>query len=198
MSGTDPFVVGHTSSIFRRKALELVRRPEIAAHEVEDIAQEMWVHLLTMRDRYDPARGSPEAFATITSRSGAGMNIRRRGRDKRRPDYIKTSLDTTIRASDDRVTTLADLLGPDGVSRRTFHDEEDPFEAVDLADEAEAIRGVLSDEDRELLEHVARYGISQTARLWSRTSERPVTRHRIRVALARLRARVEESQHSSR
>lgn len=182
-------------SIVRRKARRLARGHEFADHEVEDLEQDMWLHLLQMRRHYDPSRGSPEAFTVTVTGSWAAMEVRQRKRNRRNPDFNKLSLDAPVHAGRGGSTPCGELLGPEALCRRTGCQEHDPFAAVEDADEAEVMLESASDNDREVIEHVARYGISGTARRWSLTSDKTVTRHRVSVMLARACARIEESQN---
>lgn len=125
-----------SSSVPSEAAVQSVSRGrEFADHEVEDLAQDMWLHLLRIRRHYDPRRGSPEAFAVTVTGSWAAMEVRRRSRDRRNPDFNKFSLDTPVHTGKDRATPCGELLGPEALSRRTRCQEHDPFVAVDDADE---------------------------------------------------------------
>lgn len=60
----------HARNLIRMKARQLARRPEFQRCDRRDIEQDLWVHVLSQEDRFDPARGSINAFVACVVASG--------------------------------------------------------------------------------------------------------------------------------
>lgn len=73
----------YARTLIRVKARQLVRRPEFTACEVDDLEQELTLHILTKLDRFDPARGSVNTYFARIVNTAIAMLIRERARIKR-------------------------------------------------------------------------------------------------------------------
>lgn len=77
------FLSDYARTLIRVKARQLVRRPEFTACEVDDLEQELTLHILTKLDRFDPSRGSLNTYFARIVNTAIAMLIRERGRIKR-------------------------------------------------------------------------------------------------------------------
>ena len=73
----------YARTLIRVKARQLVRRPEFAVAEAEDLEQELTLRILTQLKHFDPARSSINTFIARVANSAVAMLIRDSGRKKR-------------------------------------------------------------------------------------------------------------------
>jgi len=181
---SDPF----TATLIRIKAAQLCRRTDFSWSDRDDLTQQMLLYLLEKAHLFDPARGNIEAFVTNAIDSWVAMELRFRGRHKRRGDYEAISLEGTLVECDGDSVPLRSVLGKADQQRRNQAAPACQFEA---AEAVAAVMGTLAPEDRDLLRLVAEHGKAAAAREWSRRSGAPVSRRQIQNALERFRARFE-------
>ncbi len=164
MASSHP-VVSHpyAATLIRIKARQLCRRTDFTRCEVEDLQQSMWAYLIEKAPLYDPARGNFEAFITNLVTTWVGLELRRRGREKRRLAHRNVSIDTTmIEHEGDHVLLGAALCEADLLRRlgRQPESETDRLEVREAL--AHAIKQ-LSFEQRVLLADVVASDISTAA-----------------------------------
>lgn len=186
---SDPF----TSRLIRIKAAQLCRRTDFSASDYDDLQQSMVVYLLEKRHLFDPARGNVEAFVTNALDSWTKMELRFRGRLKRRGDYTCLSLEGTTVEFNGDADPLDSMLGEADLQRRTHAAGRSAIDDADLRDAVDHAMSGLAPDDQELLRHVAEHGVAATAREWTRRRGRCVSRRQVEKAIRRMRARFEDA-----
>ncbi len=184
---SDPF----TASLIRIKAAQLCRRTDFSWSDRDDLTQQMLLYLLEKAHLFDPARGNIEAFVTNAIDSWVAMELRFRGRHKRRGDYEAISLEGTLVECDGDAVPLRTVLGPADPQRRHQAAPACQFDTAETAEAVAAVMATLDPKDRDLLRLVAEHGKAAAAREWSRRSGAAVSRRQIQNALERFRARFE-------
>lgn len=112
-------VTDYARNLIRLKARQLARRPEFRTCDQQDIEQDLWVRLLSQAQRFDPARGSVNAFIVCVVSSGVAMLVRKRKRGLRSPDADAQSLDLGTVDSEGQPVPLREAVSTADVDRRT-------------------------------------------------------------------------------
>lgn len=129
---TDPF----TQTLIKIKAAQLCRRTDFSRSDRDDLKQGMLLYLVEKAHLFDPARGNLEAFVTNAVNTWVGMEMRFRGREKRRGNLSAISLEGTILEFDGESDTLGALLSEADLRRRTHRTPASPIERIDIANAA--------------------------------------------------------------
>lgn len=182
-----------TRTLIKIKAAQLCRRSDFSRSDYDDLRQGMLVYLLEKAHLFDPARGSLEAFVTNALNSWVKMELRFRSRMKRRGDLDAVSLEDTAVEFNGDADSLDAIVGEADQQRRTRSVPMSPIDLIDLGDAVRHALAQLSEEDQDLLRHVAKHGVAATAREWSRRRGADVSRRRIENAVARMRQRFEDA-----
>lgn len=176
---------GFAAKFIRRKAKQVARRPEFSASDVDDIAQDLTVHLLEQFEEFDPAQGHFNVFVTtVVDRYTA--NIVRDANAGKRDDSGVLSLHTIVGEDEDGPITLGDQLGEDA-SRSNSPDWESRKNSLELSMDVEHVLSTLSPEDRELCERLKHTTVTELAR------ELGIPRRTIRDRLDSIRERFEDA-----
>ena len=186
---TDPF----TRTLLKIKAAQLCRRSDFSRSDYDDLRQGMVLYLLEKAHLFDPDRGTLEAFVTNALNTWVKMELRFRGRLKRRGDHEALSLEGTAVEFNGGTDTLDALVGEADRHRRTGDAPLSPIEWVDLSDAVGHAASRLSPAELELLKHVADHGVAATAREWARRRGRAASRRQIEGAVSRMRSRFEDA-----
>jgi len=176
---TDPFTI----HLVRVKARKLCRRSDFSCSDLDDLMQGMLLHLVEKQHLFDPSRGCLEAFVTAAVNSWIKMELRFRGREKRRDAASTISLEGVELTVDGDSEPLGATLGAPDLLRRTLGNEASPTELIEIVDAIQHALRSLSQAERTLLRQVAFYGVAGTAR------QRRVSRRKVESALARMRDR---------
>jgi len=180
-------------TLIKVKAAQLCRRSDFSRSDYDDLRQGMVVYLLEKSHLFDPSRGTLEAFVTNALNTWVKMELRFRARTKRRGNLDALSLDTAAIEFNGETDTLDAIVGEADQQRRTHSSSTSSVEAIDLADAVDYAMSRLSDDERDLLRHVAEHGVLGAAREWSRRSGASVSRRQIEKAVARMRHRFEDA-----
>jgi hypothetical protein len=108
----------HVTAWLKAKARHLRRRPELGRMPVQDIQQELALHILQKAHLFDPARGSPAAFIKTILESAAAMMCRDRKRLKRAAGLDLQSLEGSTLLDEGDEKMLLDVLVDDDLRRR--------------------------------------------------------------------------------
>ncbi len=181
----DPF----TQSLISIKAAHLCRRSDFSRSDDEDLAQGMRVYILTKAHLFDPARGPLEAFVTNAINTWIGMDLRFRGRDKRRGNITAVSLDTTQIECDGESDTLHAVISDADLHRRTNGTSPSPIDQLELTEAVHHAFSKLTEDEQTLARFVADHGVAAAAREWSRRRGRKTSRRWVERSLARMRDR---------
>lgn len=180
-----------TQSLIKTKAAQLCRRSDFSRSDLDDLEQGMRLYLLQRSHFFDPQRGSLEAFVTELLKYWVRMELRFRGREKRRGELSAVSLEATEIDCDGESVTLDSLISEADLSRRTQRTARSAIEHLELMDEVRHVFGKLNPAERALVILVADLGVAGAAR------RRRVSRRQIENAMARMRARFEPPAHTN-
>ncbi len=123
------------TNLIKFKARHLLRRPEFHGVEMEEVQQELALHVAQRAHLFDPRRGHVVAFITVVVDTAAAIMCRSRGRLKRGAGVLPQSLEGSMLLNEGRKMPLMDLLLEDDLRRRYGGQaSSDPRERVDLAD----------------------------------------------------------------
>jgi DNA-directed RNA polymerase specialized sigma24 family protein len=103
-------------------AVALSRSHGFAAHEREDIEQDLLLHVWMRRTRFDASRGSPGSFATIVARSQAISKVRHRMCAKRSPLREQCSLNQHVVDGDGRTVEVHETIAGEPGTAAASHD----------------------------------------------------------------------------
>jgi len=191
-------VVDHpfTAELIKIKARQLCRRSDFSRSDFDECEQEMRIYLWRKSHLFDPARGSVEAFVNTAIKSWVGMELRRRHRHKRWSGSPTISIErTTIECNGD-ATPLGAVLGEVDSRRHTFCHHPTPLELLMLQERVRHGVAQLTPEERDLLHHVAEYGVARTSREWTRRLGRPFSRRQVGNEMLRIRRKFEDPRLS--
>ncbi|MCL4199574.1 MAG: hypothetical protein KJZ69_18925 [Phycisphaerales bacterium] len=184
-------VVNHpcTADLIKTKARQLCRRSDFPSSDLDECEQEMRIYVWRKSHLYDPARGCVEAFVNTALRSWIGMELRRRHRHKRWNGRPTISIERTKIECDGDAASLGSMLGEADGPRHTLRSRPAPLDLLILQERVRHGLAQLTPEERDLLHHVAEYGVVSAAREWSERLGRPFSRRQISNEMARIRLR---------
>lgn len=180
---THPFTV----SFIRTKAGDLCRRSDFSRSDFEDLEQDMRMYLLEKAHLFDPTRGRLEAFVNRVVSSWVAIRLRYRSREKRRDSYKAQSLERTRVECEGEITSLGFVLLEEDGRRLGRNFCLSDIEQFELNQAVECAMGSLAPQDRDILAHVAEYGVADAARTFG------VSRRQIENAVARARSQFEKA-----
>src|SRR5262249_27307666 len=147
----------------RRKARRLARLPAFSDRGPEDLEQELTLALLRRKAAFDPARGTPRAFAgTVVSRAAA--NLLRRHPPQNRDPRRETPRPALPATRDEGLRPLAQGLGQDAHDRRLGRQARGGEGPRDLAWDVAELLARLPPDERDLAERLKGGGLSDAAR----------------------------------
>jgi RNA polymerase sigma factor (sigma-70 family) len=134
----------YISRLIRRKARSICRHPGFSISDVEDIAHDLWVHLLKRQNRFDPSRGIKfETFANRIIEHHVCSMLRARKAQKRDPLREEFSLYDEVPGFEDEVclryATIADRSAPVPHRNDLAHDVQLLIERLGDMDSAVAM-----------------------------------------------------------
>jgi len=180
---SDPFTV----TFIRIKAKQLCRRTDVSRSDLEDLQQEMRQYLLEKAHLFDPERGNVEAFVTNAINTWVAIYLRRQDREKRRDAHKAASLERTHVECNGDVRPLGETILEEEAHRRLQTEFRSDIEQFELREDVQHVLAALSQDERDLLAHVAEHGMTSAARA------RGTSRRQIRNAMARIRHAFEKA-----
>lgn len=131
----------YAQTSIRVKAQQLCRRADFTRSERADVEQDLWLHLLTQAQNFDPDRSTLNTFIDRMVNSAAAHLVRRRECEMRADGFRTQSLDASPLSQDHPKKSLRSSLSPNDGTRRTFS-----VPKSDLADfeDREALRFALA------------------------------------------------------
>jgi RNA polymerase sigma factor (sigma-70 family) len=108
----------YVSKLLKTKARQLRRRPEFWRADLQDIQQELVLHVVQRAHLFDPARGGVNTFIATVVESAAAMLCRDRKRLKRAAGLNLQSLEGSTLQDEGEEKTLLDVLVDDDLRRR--------------------------------------------------------------------------------
>lgn len=112
LSGGDPAALGEFYDLYAGLVNGLALRIVRDASEAEDVVQEVFVQVWRQASRYDPGRGSPEAWVCTMARTRALDRLRRRAARREEPSEAAPGATATPKAEE----ALAVRKALDGLS----------------------------------------------------------------------------------
>lgn len=186
---TDPF----TAFVSRFKAARLCQRSGFSRSDFDDLKQGMMQYLLEQQGRYDPARGSPEAFVTVLINTWIAMHLRHTGRVKRGGDVTIVSLDAPSNDRSDDSGAQSERIFDADLRRRTGAHVLSQIEHLELAEAVWHAMAKLTVDEQELLWLVAEFGVAGAVREWERRRGETMSRGWVTRQISAMRRRFEDS-----
>lgn len=164
----------YISNLIKFKARQLLRRPEFHGMELEEVQQEISLHVAQKAHLFDPKRGYAESFITVVVDTAAAMMCRSRGQLKRGPGLQVQSLEGSVLLNEGEETSLLDQLVEDDLHRhhggQCVPGEHQQDARIDLADALER----LSPHLRQIAQLLMNDGCEASIARDLRTSRRQV------------------------
>ena len=132
------------SNLIKFKARQLLRRPEFHGVELEEVQQELALHVVQKAHLFDPKRGHVVAFITVVVDTAAAIMCRSRGQLKRGAGLRVQSLEGSALLNEGDETSLLDLLVENDLHRHHGgQGSDDPRRQIDLADALDRLSPLL-------------------------------------------------------
>ena len=146
----DDVVNEYARTLIRVKAKQIVRRPGFSRSDTGDIEQDLYLHLLSQAQQFDPARGSLNTFIARVVDSGVAMLIRERRRNKRAPasGIVVQSLEVMVEQPDGPPSPLGATLSQIDAERRIGGHSISNTELFELADDISHLIDALPPEQQ--------------------------------------------------
>jgi RNA polymerase sigma factor (sigma-70 family) len=179
---------GHAETLVRFKARQLSRRKDFSPSDEEDLRQELWLHLLSRIDGFDPQRGSLRTFVNQVVNSAVAMILRGREQLKRSMDRTVLSLESTVIDVGGGVSLPAsEAVSPDDLQRRVG---SKPRDRAELDEDVEAVQAALA----LMPPHVRRVARHLMSDLHTSVAcECGLSRRQVRIARQQIRELLEQT-----
>lgn len=163
--GSQSNIVSHpyAATLIRIKAKQLCRRTDFTRCQVEDLQQSMWAYLVEKATLYDPGRGNIEAFITNLVNTWVAMELRHRGREKRRLAHRNVPLDSTLIEQDGDSVPMRSVLGEEDLLRRLGRAPESESDRFEVREAIAHAITQLTPEQQALLTDVVESGVATAA-----------------------------------
>ncbi len=179
-------VQSFAARLIRRKARQLATHDNITPSDRDDIAQDLWLHLVENLPKFDPDKGNIFAFiVTVVERETAA--IWRKYRAEKRDTCRCSSLNQSVRAHDGTRVELASTITEDAPHPRLGQRGRHFEHAVDIAHDVTATLAQLPPDLRDLCERLKTQSISEIAR------DTGIPRTTLNSRIRALRAHFEEA-----
>lgn len=136
---TDDYIANY----IHRKARSIIRRPGFSVSDIEDIEQQLWLHLLERQEQFDPARSSFPTFANRVITNRAKDILRDRRAQRRDPMREACSVNDVIKDEDGSGTSRHEAIPSDDLPLP---------EHGDLANDIAVLRSQLDENDQAVLD----------------------------------------------
>lgn len=162
-------------NLIRRHAGRLAQRANFTHQDRADLEQALTLRLLKNLDRFDPARGTCQAFVTTVIRNAAASLLRDRSTQKRADTNTRSlqtgafgkvrphdPVDPCSRIPDDRpdlALDVADAIAALSLRLRDLAERLMQGTKTEVADEMEVSRGTIRRRVSELLRHFEDAGL---------------------------------------
>jgi len=147
--------------LIRCKARRLVGRAGLGLQDLDDLQQEIAVHLLERLELFDPARGSYAAFVRMVVGQAAIGILRFRLAQRRHARVV--SLNAEVEGAEGP-TQRAHLVGTREQHARLGIDPPSDQEQANLAADVRRVLEALPAEERELAERLLRRTVTEVCR----------------------------------
>jgi len=178
----------YVKTLIRLKARQLRRRPEFCRTPVNDIEQELVLHVLQQAHLYDAARGAVNTFVTTVVESSVAMMCRDRNRLKRGARLNLQSLERSTLLDEGEEKTLLDVVTDEDLHRRHGSHVAGDEERSDVSADTAAVLSRLAPDPREIA-HLLMAG----AREATIARALGISRRRVRSAVAAIRRHLQDA-----
>lgn len=145
-----------------RTAQTLVDEGFYQEHDLDDVVQDLTLHLLEQADQYDPTRARWTTFVrTVVEHQAISM---RRHRSAQCRSKLVASLDVKVRDSDGQAVPLGTMISEEEYAEGKGHQHRDRFDEVDVSEDVQAMIENLSPEMQEVCELLKTQSVAATAR----------------------------------
>jgi RNA polymerase sigma factor (sigma-70 family) len=180
----DPYV----RKLVHRKARQRTREKALKGDDVEDIEQDLWVHLIEQSSKYNPNKAVVATFAARVTEHKIVSLIRHRKALRRGGRKRVLSLDADVSDKHGKKVARGSLITADDGLRRLGVHKPSAVEAIDSAQNTERFLSQLPSELRDLVERTLASSITDVAR------DLGVSRTTIYARLSELRKFIEENK----
>lgn len=138
----------YARTLIRVKARQIVRRPGFSRSDTGDVEQDLYLHLLSQAQQFDPARGSINTFVARVVDSAVAMLVRERRRNKRAPasGVVVQSVEVMVDQPDGPPAPLGATLSQADAERRTGGDSMSNTKMFELVEDVAHIIEALPPE----------------------------------------------------
>ena len=176
------------SNLINFKARQLLRRPEFHGVELEEVQQELTLHVAQKAHLFDPKRGHVVAFITVVVDTAAAIMCRSRGQLKRGAGLQVQSLEGSALLNEGEEMSLLDRLVEDDLHRhhggQGNPDRRQQDARIDLADALERLSPHLRQVAQLLMNDGCETSIARDLRM---------SRRQVRKAIDELRGHFRQS-----
>jgi RNA polymerase sigma-70 factor (ECF subfamily) len=157
-----PDVHVFTSRLIRRKARQLAAKENFSPSDRDDIAQDLWLHLLERLEKFDPEKGTIFAFIqTVVERKT--VSILRRHTAAKRDICRCSSLNLSIRADDGTRMELASTIAENAPDPRLCQQTRHPQHRMEIAIDVESVVSQMPADLQELCERLKTHTLTEIA-----------------------------------
>ena len=127
----------YARTLIRVKARQIVCRPGFSRSDTGDVEQDLYLHLLSQAQQFDPTRGSINTFIARVVDSAVAMLVRERRRNKRAPalGVVVQSVEVMVDQPDGPPAPLGATLSQADAERRTGGDSMSNTEMFELVED---------------------------------------------------------------
>ncbi|MCL2646857.1 MAG: hypothetical protein FWD61_07600 [Phycisphaerales bacterium] len=153
-----------TVAVIQIKARQLSRRADFSISDFDDLCQDMRMYLWRKAHRFNPDRGSLEAFVNNALDTWVTIELRYRKRLRRSESYRAVSLEGTLVKYEGELQPLGDVVLEEEGGRRIQTYPISPFEEFERREAIEHVMAKLAPEDRAFVNSLVERGIRATAK----------------------------------
>lgn len=160
------FVNEYAQTLIRVKARQIVRRPGFSRSDQSDVEQDLFLHLLSQAQHFDPARASLNTFIARVVDSAVAMLVRERNRNKRVPPsgIVIQSLEVKVDQADGPPVPLAETISTADVKRRLGGAPLSDTDLFELVEDVTSVVGSLPSALQDVCNSLLKRNRSETER----------------------------------
>jgi RNA polymerase sigma-70 factor (ECF subfamily) len=170
-----------TRRMVRRMAQELITEGFYAESDVEDVMQDLLLHLVERLPKFDPEKGRWSTFVRMVVQRYATTLRRRQSAECRGRRITHNSLSITIQGADGEPIEMANTVVEDDYRRAYGHDFVGDQARAALEGDVSAVLDSLAPDDRDLCRRLMSDPPAQVAR------DLQITRSALATRIERLR-----------
>ena len=149
--------------LIRRKSCQLARKDSFTPSDREDIAQDLWLHLLQRLAHFDPGKGTIFAFL-ITVVERHSISILRRQLAAKRDTCRSSSLNLASHSGNSPCADQAASLVQSALDSRLCQESRPSQHHVEVAHDVASVVAQLSPERRDLCQRLQTHSVAEVSR----------------------------------